>query len=149
MTRRTRLSVHLLESRDAPTGLNAPALVFGVASGVDTLRLSGASVTGLGNTAAFTTATVPSGDGSFGDVAVGPNGQVIFTGTVSDDTPVAGYVVRITGPGVDTYAIVQRDGTFSTTTVVNASGSVTVSATTTDGAGAASAPVYTTFTPTP
>jgi hypothetical protein len=132
MTRRTRLSVHLLESRDAPTGLNAPALVFGVASGV--------AVKAAPNTPPVITGF---------RAIVGPNGQVIFTGTVSDDTPVAGYVVRITGPGVDTYAIVQRDGTFSTTTVVNAVGSVTVSATTTDGAGATSAPVYTTFTPTP
>lgn len=132
MIRRTRLSVHRLECRDAPTGLNAPALVFG--------NIGGAAVKAAPNTPPVIT--------DFRAI-VGPNGQVTFTGTVTDDTPVAGYVVRITGPGVDTYAIVQRDGTFSTTTVVNAVGSVTVSATTTDSSGATSAPVYATFLPTP
>jgi hypothetical protein len=132
MTRRTRLSVHLLESRDAPTCLTAPALLFG--------NFSDPAVKAARNR--------PPVISDFRAI-VGPNGQVTFTGTVSDDTPVAGYVVRIAGPGVDAYAIVQRDGTFSTTTVVNAVGSVTVSATTTDRSGAVSVPVYTTFTPTP
>src|SRR5207248_2612051 len=67
---------------------------------------------------------------------VGPNGQVTFTGTVSDDTAVAGYVVRITGPGVDSFAIVGTDGTFRVTTVVTGTTDVTVTATTTDAAGA-------------
>jgi hypothetical protein len=132
MTRRTRLAVHPLESRDAPTGLDGPAIVFG-----RTDRVPAQAVP-----------NVPPVISNFRAI-VGPNGQVTFTGTVTDDTPVAGYVVRITGPGVDTYAIVQRDGTFSTTTVVNAVGSVTMSATTTDSGGATSQPVYTTFTPTP
>jgi hypothetical protein len=78
---------------------------------------------------------------------VGPNGQVTFTGRVSDDTPVAGYVVRITGPGVDLSAIVQRDGSFSVTTVVTGSTDITVTAQTTDSGGLKSDPVYTTFLP--
>jgi len=132
MTRRTRLAVHPLEARDAPTSLDGPAAVFG---NVDRIAVKPA-------------ANAPPVISNFRAI-VGPNGQVTFTGTVTDDTPVAGYVVRITGPGVDTYAIVQGDGTFSTTTVVNAVGSVTVSATTTDGGGHKSEPVYTLFTPTP
>jgi hypothetical protein len=60
---------------------------------------------------------------------------------------VAGYVVRITGPGVDATAIVGSDGTFRVTTVVSGSTDVTVSATTTDGSGAKSDPAYTTFHP--
>ncbi len=129
MTRRTRLSVNRLEGRDAPGGVgDAPIFGDGVA--------------------AKAAPNAPPVISNFRAI-VGPNGQVTFTGTVTDDTPVAGYVVRITGPGVDTYAIVGRDGTFSTTAVVNAVGSVTVSATTTDSGGARSEPVYTSFTPTP
>jgi hypothetical protein len=44
----------------------------------DQLRLAGATVSGLGNTGSFTAATVPSGNGSYGDVAVGPSGQVMI-----------------------------------------------------------------------
>jgi hypothetical protein len=78
---------------------------------------------------------------------VGPNGQVTFVGTVADDQAVAGYVVRITGDGVDVTAVVQRDGTFSVTTQVYANHDVTVAATVTDSFGLTSAPAYTTFTP--
>jgi hypothetical protein len=78
---------------------------------------------------------------------VGPNGQVTFTGTVTDDQAVAGYVVRITGNGIDTSAIVQRDGSFSVTTFATGPGDITVSATTTDALGATSDPARTMFTP--
>lgn len=132
MTRRTRLTLRYLESRDAPSGLGAPPVIVG-------------QTDGGGVHAPLNKPPVIS---NFRAI-VGPNGQVTFAGTVSDDTPVAGYVVRITGPGVDTYAIVQGDGTFSTTTVVSGQGSVTVSATTTDSGGLKSDPVYTTFTPSP
>jgi hypothetical protein len=132
MTRRTRLSLQFLEGRDAPSGLDAPAQLFGQTDGVG-VRPGPNKPPAITNFRAI----------------VGPNGQVTFMGTVTDDTPVAGYVVRITGPGVDTYAIIQRDGTFSTTVVVSAVGTVTVSATTTDSGGARSEPVYTTFTPSP
>src|SRR5262249_25208650 len=78
---------------------------------------------------------------------VGPNGQVTFVGNVSDDQPVAGYVVHITGPGVDLSATVGGDGTLSVTTVVSGTSDITVRATTTDPFGAQSAPAYATFTP--
>src|SRR5207248_610642 len=42
------------------------------------LVVSGASVTGLGSMGGFSSpVSVPSGDGSFGDIAVGPQGQVM------------------------------------------------------------------------
>ena len=45
-----------------------------------TMRVRGASVTGLGSVGAFTTEVTPPGDtGSFGDIAVGPSGQVMIT----------------------------------------------------------------------
>src|SRR5258706_7774707 len=48
--------------------------------GSDLLKLSGASVSGLGATGSFATlATVPSGFGSYGDLAVGPQGQVMIS----------------------------------------------------------------------
>ena len=128
MTRRTRLAVRLLEGRDAPGGLGVPPLVGDLPGRV------GAN-----------TAPVISGF----QATVGPNGQVTFTGRVSDDTPVAGYVVRITGPGVDATAIVEKDGTFRVTTTVAGYVDITASATTTDSGGLRSSPVYTTFTPTP
>jgi hypothetical protein len=78
---------------------------------------------------------------------VGPNGQVTFTGKVSDDQPVGGDLVRITGPGVDLSAIVRDDGTFQVTTTVFAIGQITVAARATDALGATSDPVYTTFGP--
>jgi sugar/nucleoside kinase (ribokinase family) len=78
---------------------------------------------------------------------VGPHGQVTFAGTVSDDQPVAGYVVHITGDGVDVSGVVQKDGTFAVTTTVSGTSDITVMAQVTDRDGATSDPVYTTFTP--
>jgi hypothetical protein len=78
---------------------------------------------------------------------VGPNGQVTFVGKVTDDQPVGGDLVRITGPGVDLSAIVRNDGTFQVTTTVFAAGQITVAARATDALGATSDPVYTTFGP--
>ena len=78
---------------------------------------------------------------------VGPNGQVTFTGKVSDDQPVGGDLVRITGGGVDLAAIVRDDGTFQVTTTVFATGQIRVAARATDALGATSDPVYTTFGP--
>lgn len=132
MTRRTRLTVHLLEGREAPGGLDTPP-VYADPTG-------GAPGQGAPNSAPVI---------SDFRAVVGPNGQVRFTGKVTDDTAVAGYIVRISGPGVETYAIVGQDGTFSTTTRVVAGGSITVSATTTDSSGAKSDAVYTSFTPIP
>jgi hypothetical protein len=131
MTRRTRLSVCLLEGREAPGTLEVSNLIAASPAG------------GAPGRAGINVAPVIT---DFRAV-VGPNGQVTFTGSVSDDTPVAGYVVRITGPGVNVSAIVLRDGTFSVTTIVTGTTDVTVSAQTTDAAGARSDPVYTTFLP--
>src|SRR6476659_5188220 len=78
---------------------------------------------------------------------VGPNGQVTFTGKVSDDQPVGGDLLRITGGGVDLAAIVRDDGTFQVTTTVFTTGQITVAARATDALGATSDPVYTTFGP--
>ena len=78
---------------------------------------------------------------------VGPNGQVTFAGQVADDSPVEGYVVHITGEGVDVSGIVGSDGQFQVTTTVYGSTDITVMAQVTDRDGATSDPVYTTFTP--
>jgi hypothetical protein len=78
---------------------------------------------------------------------VGPNGQVTFSGKVTDDQAVAGYVVHIIGQGVDVTAVVQNDGTFNGSTTVAGTSDITVSAIVTDQFGATSAPAYTTFTP--
>jgi hypothetical protein len=78
---------------------------------------------------------------------VGPSGQVTLSGTVTDDQPVAGYVVQISGDGVSLAATVQADGTFQVTAVITGSSDVTVMAQVTDSQGATSDPVYTTFTP--
>jgi len=78
---------------------------------------------------------------------VGRDGQVTFVGRVVDDQAVEGTVVHIVGRGVDVTAVVLRDGTFSVTTTVAASGDITVSATVTDRDGATSNPAYTTFSP--
>lgn len=130
MTRRTRLLLCGLESRYAPGGFDPVPQLAGPGDG--------AAVK-----AAMNAAPVIS---NFRAI-VGPNGQVTFTGRVSDDTAVTGYVVRITGPGVDLSAIVLRDGTFSVTTVVNGSTDMTVAALTTDSGGLKSDPAYTTFLP--
>jgi hypothetical protein len=136
MTYRTRLAVRLLEGRDAPSGIDTPS-PFG---GTEPALLGDAPGKGGKNAAPVI---------SDFRAVVGPNGAVTFTGRVSDDTPVAGYVVRITGPGVDATAIVERDGTFRVTTTVNGFVAITVSATATDSGGLRSTPVYTTFTPVP
>jgi hypothetical protein len=133
---RPPLAVEQLESRETPGGLNLPHSPI----------VGGPPLS-----------PIPVQPGPFNNQApvisgfkaiVGPNGRVTFTGTVTDDQPVAGYVVRITGPGVDVAAIVRDDGTFQVTTTVMAPGDVTVAARVTDGFGATSDPAYTTFTPT-
>ena len=137
MTYRTRLAVRLLEGRERAKRTGLPGhWRSGNARPCRRRR---------GQARARTSAPVIT---NFKAV-VGPNGQVTFTGRVSDDTAVAGYVVRITGPGVDTSAIVERDGTFRVTTTVAGFTAITVSATTTDSGGLGSSPVYTTFTPIP
>lgn len=78
---------------------------------------------------------------------VGPNGEVTFTGHVSDDQPVAGTVVQITGQGIELSAIVEADGSFRVTTTVMDIGDITVTATVTDSMGLKSSPVQTIFTP--
>ena len=134
MTRRTQLAVRLLEGRDAPGGLEVPSVPTWTEPAI------------VGDIAArLNTAPVISGF----QAVVGPNGQVTFSGRVTDDTPVAGYVVRITGLGVDASAIVEKDGTFRVTTTVNGAFDITASATTTDSGGLKSSPAYTTFTPRP
>src|SRR5262245_27667696 len=133
-SRRARLGIEVLESRETPGGLSLPHPPI---------------VGGPG--------AVPVQPGPLKNQApvicnfkavVGPNGRVTFTGTVTDDQPVAGYLVRITGPGVDVAAIVRDDGSFQVTTAVMSAGDVTVVARVTDGFGATSDPAYTTFTPT-
>jgi hypothetical protein len=74
---------------------------------------------------------------------------VTFSGSVTDDQPVAGLVVTISGGGVTAVAVVQQDGTFRVTTTAPGTSPITVTATTTDAFGATSAPAQTTFTPTP
>jgi hypothetical protein len=79
---------------------------------------------------------------------VGANGVVTFSGLVTDDSPVAGYVVHIIGGnGINLSAVVQSDGTFQVSTFVSGSSDVTVEASVTDSQGATSDPAYTTFTP--
>ena len=51
-------------------------------SGVTVIR--GAAVTGLGAVGAFAAAAQPSAVGQFGDITVGPNGQVVVTGEIDD-----------------------------------------------------------------
>jgi hypothetical protein len=128
MTRRIRLCVESLDAREAPS----------------TLFVNAAPRGGVADRAPA--ANQPPVISNFKAV-VGPNGQVTFSGTVTDDTPVAGYVVHITGGGVDASAIVQADGTFQLTTTVTGQTDVTVTAQVTDANGATSTPAYTTFTP--
>jgi hypothetical protein len=130
MTRRTRLFLVALESREVPGGLDHVPFFADDPTGAAANRGRNA----------------PPVISDFRAI-VGPNGQVTFKGRVSDDTPVLGYVVHITGPGIDVAAIVLRDGTFSVTTVVSGPSEVTVSAQTTDSSGANSDPVSTTFQP--
>lgn len=127
MTRRTRLSIEPLDARDLPSTMTVSAEP--PPAGAPAQPANQAPViTGF-------------------RAIVGPSGQVTFVGTVTDDQAVAGYVVRITGNGVDASGIVQADGTFRITTTVTGTTDVTVMAQVTDGYGAKSSPVYTTFTP--
>lgn len=139
MTRRTQLSVRYLERRDAPSGVEIPPLLAPTEPALVGDVVGGRI--GIGANAAPVISDFRA--------VVGPNGQVTFSGRVTDDTAVAGYVVRITGPGVDAAAIVEADGTFRVTTTAAGVSAITVSATTTDSGGLKSSPVYTTFTPTP
>jgi hypothetical protein len=143
MTRRTQLSVRFLEDRTAPSGVDIPPLLSPTEPALVGDVVGGRIGVGIGIGA--NAAPVISGFRAI----VGPNGQVTFTGKVTDDTAVAGYVVRITGPGVDVTAIVEADGTFRVTTTAAGVSDITVSATTTDSGGLKSSPAYTTFTPTP
>lgn len=131
MTRRTFLSLEALDGRDVPSVLFAKAAPppRGTQAAPDAAAPNQPPV--ISNFKAV----------------VGPNGQVTFSGVVSDDQAVAGYVVRITGDGVDLSATVRADGTFQVTGVVTGSTDVTVVAQVTDSQGATSDPAYTTFTP--
>src|SRR6478609_1836950 len=99
MTHWSRLNVQTLEGRDAPSGVNDSPFVLqdDVPIAGDVRRLAANAAPVISDFRAI----------------VGPNGRVTFTGTVTGDQAVAGYVVRITGNGVDTSAIVQSDGTFT------------------------------------
>jgi hypothetical protein len=141
MLRRTQLAVRYLESRDAPSGVEIPPVLAPTEPALVGDAVGGRIGIGIGANAAPVISDFRA--------VVGPNGQVTFTGKVTDDTAVAGYVVRITGPGVDATAIVEADGTFRVTTTAAGVSDITVSATTTDSGGLKSSPAYTTFTPTP
>jgi hypothetical protein len=78
---------------------------------------------------------------------VGANGAVTFSGTVTDDESLAGCIVRITGPGISTTAVILRDGTFNTTVTVFGTSPITVTAEAIDADGNFSDPAYTSFTP--
>jgi hypothetical protein len=127
---RVRLSLVPLESRENPSTVVSPTLLDEPA-------------------AQQKAAVVANRAPSISDfrATVGPNGEVTFTGRVSDDQSVAGLTVRISGQQVDVTAIVQKDGTFRVTTTVFAPGDVTVTAKVTDWSGLTSDPAYTTFTP--
>jgi hypothetical protein len=135
-SRWARLAIGVLESRAAPGGLSLPHPPI---AGGPPLGAVPAQPGPLDNQAPVI---------SNFKASVGPNGRVTFTGAVTDEQPVAGYVVRITGPGVDIAAIVRDDGSFQVTTAVMAAEDVTVVARVTDGFGATSEPAYATFTPT-
>jgi len=73
-------------SVDQPTIITGPSNVGGNGAVWVCYNLSGsmvargATVSGLGSVGAFTSAlTIPSASGSFGDIAVGPSGQVMLT----------------------------------------------------------------------
>jgi len=135
-TSRPRLAIELLESREAPGSLSGfPGLDYSQFPSPSTVPgLPGPGVNQPPVVSDF-------------KAIVGPNQQVTLSGKVTDDQPVAGDLVRITGPGIDVTAIVRDDGTFQVTVTVNAAGEVTVAARATDQAGATSDPAYTTFTP--
>jgi len=139
--RHSRLTLWILDSREAPSNLTGlPDPIIGQMP---------STLPGVPGQPAPGPAQNQAPSISDFKAVVGDNGKVTFSGRVTDDQPVAGYVVRITGPGVDVTAVVKADGTFQVTTTVNAPGSVSVAARVTDGFGATSDPVYTTFTPSP
>jgi hypothetical protein len=126
MTRRIRLSIEGLNDRELPSALllhAAPPVGGQVIQNNQAPRITDFKA------------------------VVGPNGQVTISGTVTDDQPVAGYAVQISGDGINLAAIVQADGTFQVTAVFTGNSDVTVMAQVTDAQGATSDPVYTTFTP--
>jgi hypothetical protein len=76
---------------------------------------------------------------------VGPNGAVTFSGCVTDDQPVLGLSVAITGVGIlGLPALVDEDGHFRVTISLDP-GTYTATAKVTDALGATSSPVQTTF----
>jgi hypothetical protein len=82
----------------------------------DVLKLAGASVTGLGSTVSFgTPATVPSGSGSYGDVAVGPSGQVmiVYQQTGTGNAPAQVYM-NVDADGLGSGALSARTTLFTT-----------------------------------
>lgn len=78
---------------------------------------------------------------------VGPNGQVTFSGLVTDDQDVTGLIVRIQGTGIDLSAVVGSDGRFQVTTTVSASTDIMVTASVVDALGLAGQSATTIFTP--
>jgi hypothetical protein len=138
--RHARLTLVALESREGPSSLTG-------SGGTDLLT----QLPGVSPPPGVIAVPVPNQAPTISGfrAIVGPGGRVTFTGTVTDDQPVAGLVVTISGGGVTATAIVADDGTFRVTTTVFGTAPVTVTATTTDALGATSAPVQTTFTPSP
>src|SRR5688572_18763710 len=147
---RARLSVEFLESRDGPTslsGMNAGELLTQLpGTPGDPLPIPGVPVPGPGPGPAVVPAPNQAPSISGFRAVVGPDGQVKFSGWVTDDQAVAGLVVFIRGNGFIATAVVGGDGKFSVATVVSGSGQMTAIATVTDALGATSAPAQTTFT---
>lgn len=130
---RLRLVFETLEARENPTALTDPAALL-VPAPVAIV----APLVPVANKAPVI---------SDFRAVVGPNGQVTFSGRVTDDQAVAGDLVMISGEGVLLSAIVAADGTFSASTIVYGTSDVTVTARVTDLLGATSDPAQTTFTP--
>lgn len=129
MARRFRLALEPLDNRELPSALFVQAApARGVVAGQNNQLNQPPRITDF-------------------KAVVGPNGQVTLSGVVTDDTPVAGYVVQISGDGVNLSATVQANGTFQVTAVVTGTSDVTVMAQVTDSQGATSDPAYTTFMP--
>jgi hypothetical protein len=142
--RRAHLTLVVLESREGPstlTGLGGTDLFGQVPGGPPP---AGGPIPGVGQPLQNRPPVIT----GFSAI-VGPNGRVTFAGTVTDDQPVAGLVVIISGGGVTATAIVGDDGTFRVTTTAAGTVPITVTATVTDTLGATSDPAQTTFTPTP
>ena len=78
---------------------------------------------------------------------VGPGGYVTFSGTVTDDHSLAGCLVMIERPGVNTYAVILADGTFNTSVQVIGVTERMVTAQAIDADGNLSDEAYATFTP--